>query len=97
MKKYLLVMAVFSLIFTFACGGGGNDPKAVMSDYLDAFEGYINGLTNVNSADDLVKVTEEVNAKFEKLLKKFPQHLFSRKLLAKWNDPSPKIINFQIM
>jgi len=67
MKRVLSVLVVVGLVFIYACGGGGDDPKSVMKDFLDTFEGYIDGMAKVESADDLVAVTESAIAKFEKL------------------------------
>ena len=67
MKRVLYVVVVLSVAFVFACGGGGDDPKVVFDDFFKAFEGYIDDMGKVGSADDVIKVTEKYSKTFQAL------------------------------
>lgn len=58
MKKLLSVLAVGLLVFAYACGGGGDDPKSVMDDMLKDMEALNAGLTGAETADDVVKALD---------------------------------------
>lgn len=58
MKKLLSVLAVGLLVFAYACGGGGDDPKSLMDDMLKDMEALNEGLNSAETADDIVKALD---------------------------------------
>jgi hypothetical protein len=70
MKRILSVLAIVGLAILYACGGGGDDPKAVLGEFLDAMDGYMDGMAKAESADDVVKAIEKSIGKMKALAPK---------------------------
>jgi len=69
MKRILTLSVLFVALLAFqACGGGGNDPKSVMGDYLTVTEGYIGEMEKCESAADVVKATDNFAKNMESLI-----------------------------
>ena len=67
MKRLFSILTVIGLMVLFACGGGGNDPKAVMGEFMDLMEGYVDELAKAESADDIVNLIEKTGEKMKSL------------------------------
>ncbi|MBN1197162.1 MAG: hypothetical protein JXA62_07125 [Candidatus Aminicenantes bacterium] len=68
MKRILIVASLFVVLLAFqACGGKSNDPKAVMGDYLTATENYVAEMEKSESANDVVKATDNFTARVKAL------------------------------
>lgn len=67
MKKLFSLLVVGLFLLAYACGGGGDDPKSVISDYFDVMEGFVNGLEKADNADGVVAAIEKFAAKMKEL------------------------------
>ena len=67
MKKLFSLLVVGLFLMAYACGGGGDDPKSVMNDSLDAMEDLIYDLEGEDSADDVVAAMDKFVDKMKKL------------------------------
>jgi len=65
MKRILIVSMLFTALLAFQACGGGNDPKSVMGDYLTVTEGYITEMEKCESAQDVVKATDNFAEKMK--------------------------------
>ena len=70
MKKIFSLLVVSLILLVYACGGGGDDPKAVMSDLLDTMEGFFEGLDKAENAEDIVAAMEKFSSNMQALVPK---------------------------
>jgi len=68
MKRILSVLVVFGLVMAFACGGGGDDVKSVMEDFLSTFGSFVDKMEKAESADAVASAMEDVADAFKSLV-----------------------------
>jgi hypothetical protein len=62
MRKLLTVFAFLGLlVYINSCGGGGDNPKAVMNDYFNVMDGFIAGMEKAETADDVVAAINKLS------------------------------------
>jgi soluble cytochrome b562 len=70
MKKLFPVVLIFALILSFVACGGGNNPKAVMQQGVDALSDMVNALEKADSADAIADALNNYSDTMEKLAPK---------------------------
>ena len=106
MKKIFSVLVVGILVLSYACGGGGDDPKSVVKDFLAVMDDLVVDVEKADNADDIVSAIDKYADGMKKLIPrlkqlkdKFPGLMKSKTLPpefkefeAKFNEMQPKMM-----
>jgi uncharacterized coiled-coil DUF342 family protein len=80
MKKLFSFLVVGLFLLAYACGGGGDDPKSVMSDFFKVMDVFFADIEKADNADDIVaaidKFSEDMQGiapRMKKVREKYPE------------------------
>jgi hypothetical protein len=73
MKKLFSVLAVGILVFSYACGGGGSDPKSVMKDMLSIMDDFFVDMDKADNADHIVAAIDKYSSRMKELIPRLKQ------------------------
>jgi uncharacterized coiled-coil DUF342 family protein len=80
MKKLFSLLVVGLFLLAYACGGGGDDPKTVMKDFVNAMDEFYTGIEKAEDADDIVSAInkfsegmQEIAPRMKKVQEQFPE------------------------
>jgi hypothetical protein len=99
MKKLFSLLVVSLFLLAYACGGGGgDDPKSVMTDFFNVMDGFFADVEKAENADAIVaaidkfsKGMKDVAPRMKKMHEKYPE-------LKNMKDPSklpPELKEFE--
>lgn len=81
MKKLFSLLVVGLFLLAYACGGGGgDDPKSVMTDFFKVMDGFFTSVEKAENADALVAAIEkfsegmqDIAPRMKKVQEKYPE------------------------
>jgi len=79
MKKLTLILITIMIMFVLAGCGKNDGPKAVVGEFLDTFDTYIEDMNKTENVDEAIAATEKfakameiLKPKMEEIEKKYP-------------------------
>jgi uncharacterized protein YjgD (DUF1641 family) len=73
MKKLFSILVVGFVILSYACGGGGDDPKSVMKDFFSVMDDFFMDMEKAENADHIVAAINNYSEKMQKMTPRLKQ------------------------